>query len=111
MDQLLSTVAKVRKQINPKLAIEGILLTITDMRTNLAREVKSAIWKQYSGKLNIFATDIPQAVKAAEASLAGQSIFAYDPNGKVAAAYSQLAKEVTIRGERTQNRDAVERTR
>jgi chromosome partitioning protein len=81
------------------------------MRTNLAREVKGAIWKQYSGKLNIFATDIPQAVKAAEASLAGKSIFAYEPNSKVASAYMQLGKEVIERGERIKNRDADERVR
>jgi chromosome partitioning protein len=111
MDQLLSTVSKVRKNLNPGLSVEGILLTITDMRTNLAREVKGAIYRQYHGKLHIFETEIPQAVKAAEASLAGQSIFAYDPNGKVAAAYSELAKEVMERGERSKYRDADERVR
>jgi chromosome partitioning protein len=111
MDQLLSTVAKVRKQLNPELTIEGILLTITDMRTNLAREVKSAIHTQYGGKLNIFTTEIPQAVKAAEASLAGKSIFAYEPNSKVASAYMKLGEEVNARGERVKNRNADERVR
>ena len=111
MDQLLSTVSKVKRQINPELSIEGIVLTLTDMRTNLARQVKSAIHQQYSGRLHIFGSEIPVAVKAAEASAAGKSIFAYDPGCKVASAYADLAKEVVSRGERIQLRDADERIR
>ena len=111
MDQLLSTVSKVKKQINPELSIEGILLTLTDMRTNLARQVKSAIHQQYSGKLHIFDSEIPVAVKAAEASAAGKSIFAYEPGSKVAAAYAGLTKEVINHGDRLRFRDAYERAR
>ena len=111
MDQLLSTVSKVKRQINPDLSIEGIVLTLTDMRTNLARQIKSAIHQQYTGRLHIFGTEIPVAIKAAEASISGQSIFSYDPSSKVADAYSGLAKEVMNRDERIQYRDADERTR
>ena len=118
MDQLLSTVAKVKKKINPDLSIEGILLTMTDMRTNLAREIKSLIYEKYDGKIPIFRSEIPLAVKAAEATAAGKSVFAYDPSGKVAAAYAELAKEmeelakeVNGRGERIKYRDADERVR
>jgi len=111
MDQLLTTIAMVRKQINPNLAIEGILLTMTDMRTNLARAIKQAVYQQYGGRLPIFGAEIPLAVKAAEASLEGKSVFAYDPSGKVAAAYAQLGKEVIEIGERLQHRDADERSR
>jgi chromosome partitioning protein len=111
MDQLLSTVSKVRKQINPELTIEGIVLTLTDMRTNLARQVKSAIHQQYSEKINIFEAEIPVAIRAAEASAAGRSILAYDPSCKVASAYKELAKEVTDHGCRIKIRDTGERIR
>ena len=111
MDQLFSTVAKVRRQINPDLAVEGIFLTLTDMRTNLARQIKSALYSQYSRQIHIFGAEIPMAVKAAEASAAGKSIFAYDPGSKVAIAYAMLGKEVAGRGERTLDRDANERAR
>ena len=111
MDQLLSTVSKVRRQINPALSIEGIALTLTDMRTNLAKQVKNALYSQYSGRIHIFGAEIPMAVKAAEASAAGKSIFAYDPGNKAAIAYAMLAKEVVVRGERTLDRDANERSR
>jgi chromosome partitioning protein len=111
MDQLLSTIAKVRRQINPGLAIEGIVLTITDMRTNLARQVKDAVCQQYAGKIRIFDTEIPKAVAAAEASAAGVSIFDYDKTNKAASAYYELAREVIERGERLHDRDAIERFR
>jgi len=111
MDQLLSTVSKVKRQINPELYIEGIVLTLTDMRTNLARQVKSAIHQQYSGRFHIFGAEIPIAVKAAEASAVGKSIFAHDLGSKVADAYASLAKEVVDRGERVQIRDTNERFR
>ena len=81
LEQLLQTIAKVRCQINPKLKIDGILMTMVDGRTNNAKEI-------------VFEAEIPHSVRAAEASLAGKSIFAYDPGGKVAQAYHALTKEV-----------------
>jgi len=111
LDQLLSTVSMVKKQINPRLSIEGILLTMTDMRTNLARQIKRMVYDQYGGRIGIFGSEVPLAVKAAEASAAGKSVFAYDPGGKVAEAYANLAKEVVERGERTRHRTSDERSR
>jgi chromosome partitioning protein len=111
MDQLLSTVSKIRNQINSALSIEGIVLTITDMRTNLARQIKEALYQQYSGKLHIFSAEIPKTTRAAEASAAGVSVFDYDPSCKAASSYHELAKEVIARGERIQYRDADERVR
>jgi len=94
MTQLMKTIAKVKKQINPALAIGGILLTLVNARTNLARATEDTLRQQYGNHLNIYATKIPMSVKAAETSAAGQSIFTYDGGGKVAEAYAELAKAV-----------------
>lgn len=94
MEQLLQTVGKVRRQINPKLKIAGVLLTMVDQRTNYAREVSDLLRRTYGGKVRIFSTDIPHSVRAAETSAEGKSIYLHDPKGKVAQAYARLTKEV-----------------
>ena len=94
LEQLLQTVSKVRRQLNPKLAIDGILLTMVDSRTNYAREISTLLRETYGSKIRVFATDIPHSVRAAEISAEGKSIFAHDPKGKVAEAYHALTKEV-----------------
>ncbi len=94
LEQLLLTINKVRKQINPKLNIDGILLTMVDNRTNYAREISGLLRDTYGAKLNIFAAEIPHSVRAAEISAEGKSIFAHDPKGKVAEAYLNLTREV-----------------
>jgi chromosome partitioning protein len=94
LEQLLQTVNKVKRQINPKLRIEGILLTMVDSRTNYAKEVSALLRETYGGKLKVFASDIPHSVRAAEISAEGKSIYAHDANGKVAAAYRDLTREV-----------------
>ena len=94
LEQLLQTISKVRRQINPDLRIEGILLTMVGSRTNYARDISNLIRETYGGKLKVFATDIPLSVRAAEISAEGKSIYAHDPKGKVAAAYKELTKEV-----------------
>ena len=90
MTQLMKTIGKVKKQINPNLKVDGVLLTLADMRTNLARATADTLRQQYGKVLKIYKTQIPVAVKAAEISAAGQSIFAYDKGSKVAQAYSGL---------------------
>ena len=94
LEQLLSTVNKVRRQINPKLQIDGILLAMVDNRTNFAKEIAGLIRDTYGSKINVFSSEIPHSVRAKEASAEGKSIFAHDPNGKVAAAYQNLTREV-----------------
>ena len=94
LEQLLQTISKVRRQINPDLRIEGVLLTMVDSRTNYAHDISNLIRETYGGKLKVFATDIPLSVRAAEISAEGKSIYTHDPNGKVAAAYKELTKEV-----------------
>jgi chromosome partitioning protein len=107
MTQLMKTIGKVKKQINPALKVDGVLLTLADMRTNLARATAETIRQQYGSVLKIYKTQIPVAVRAAETSAAGQSIFAYDKGSKVAQAYSDFTKEVLADGERTKSKAAV----
>ena len=94
LEQLLQTVQKVRRQINPKLKIDGILFTMVDSRTNEAKEIIASLRAHYGEKIKVFGTEIPFSVRAAETSGRGKSIFAHDKNGKVAAAYRALTKEV-----------------
>ena len=94
LEQLLQTVNRVRRQINPKLQIDGILLTMVDTRTNYSKEISALLRETYGGKIKVFGTDIPHSVRAAEISAEGKSIYAHDPNRKVAEAYRELTKEV-----------------
>ena len=96
----MQTVNKVRRQINPKLKIDGILLTMVDGRTNYAKDISNLIRDTYGSKLKVYKTEIPHSVRAAEISAEGKSIFAHDPKGKVAEAYKNLTKEVLKNEER-----------
>lgn len=98
MTGLLKTVGRVRRQINPTLSIEGILITLSDSRNNLAREMEATVREQYGSAYRVFETVIPRAVSAAESPAVGVSIFSYDGHGKVAAAFGRLAEEVVGRG-------------
>ena len=93
MDQLLRTVSKVQKFVNPELKVDGVLMTLVDARTTFAAEVPEMIHQMYP-KMRIFENQIPMRIKAAETPAAGVSIFGYEPKNDVAAAYRGLAKEV-----------------
>ena len=110
LEQLLQTIQKVRRQINPKLKIEGILMTMTDSRTNYGREIDALIRQVYGSKIRVFEQPIPHSVRAAEISAEGRSIFAHDPKGKVAAAYQSLTREVLADAEK-QRKLGAERSR
>ena len=100
LEQLLGTINKVKRQINPKLRIEGILLTMVDSRTNYSKDISNLIRESYGGKLKVYKTDIPRSVRAEEISAEGTSIFKHDPKGKVAEAYKILTKEVLNNAEK-----------
>ena len=106
LEQLLQTVQKVRRQINPKLKIEGILLTMTDSRTNYGQQIDNLIRGAYGSKIKVFDQTIPRSVRAAEISAVGKSIFQHDPKGKVAEAYRSLTKEVMANAEKQLKRVA-----
>ena len=94
VEQLLSTVARVKRNINHKLKIDGVLLTMVDNRTNNSREIAALLRDTYGTKIRVFDAEIPRSVRAAEISAEGKSIFEHDPGGKVAEAYHALTKEV-----------------
>jgi len=98
MTQLFDTVALVKKQINPGLQIEGVLFTLANMRTNLAKNTVAIIQEAYGGKVRIFQHPIPYSTKVKEASASGKSIFAYEPRGNAAYAYGELVREVERNG-------------
>ena len=92
MTQLIKTIGKVKRQINPALKVDG--------RTNLARQTADTLRQSYGSVLKIYRSEIPVAIKAAEISAAGKSIYAYDKGSKVAQAYAEFSKEVLADGEK-----------
>ncbi len=108
LEQLITTVGKVKRQINPELKIGGILLTMVDKRTKFAKDVSGQIRFNYGKHLTIYKTEIPLSVKAAETSAVGKSIYTYDGNGKAADAYKDFTKEVLDGGkQRNKHRSEI----
>ena len=104
MTQLVQTIGKVQRTLNPDLRIDGIVLTLVDGRTNLVKQTLHILRNQYGNRMKIYSSQIPVAVKAAETSFQGKSIYAYDKNSSVAKAYENLTKEVIRNGEKTRDR-------
>ena len=90
----------IKRQINPKLRIDGILLTLVAENTNLAKTTEQTIRECYGDRIRIFDTRIPMAIKCAEISVVGKSIYSYDPGSKAANAYEKFTQEVLELGER-----------
>ena len=98
LEQLIATIMRIKKRINPALAFEGILLTMVDARTNYAREIMEMVRGNYGQRIPVFENYIPLSVRVSEASAEGRSIFAHDPKGRASAAYEALTKEVLAHG-------------
>jgi chromosome partitioning protein len=94
LEQLLKSIAQIRRQINPALSISGILLTMVDKRANFTLEIISLVENTYGSNIRIFGEHIPLSVRASESTAKGVSIFTHDPKGRVAAAYAALTREV-----------------
>ncbi|MCI9000666.1 MAG: ParA family protein [Clostridia bacterium] len=103
MGNLINIVSKVKKHQNQNLKVGGILLTLVDNRTKLPSTIKKEIQEQYGNIIKLYDTQIPYAIKTAESTSKGKSIFAYDKNSKVALAYTNFAKEVLADNERRKN--------
>ena len=108
MQQLLRTIKQIRTHTNPNLEVGGILQTLVDERTNLAKNIKLDLQEGYGLIFKVYDTRIPRAIKATESSAEGKSIFSYDKTSKVATAYLNLAKEVISNGEKECNRFDVQ---
>lgn len=104
MTQLLQTIARVRKNINPRLAIDGVLLTMKDHRTNFAKDIAFVLRRDYGDKLKVFDSEISLSIRAAETSAKGKSIYLHDPNGSACKAYEAFTREVLNIGERERKR-------
>src|SRR5579864_8075113 len=95
VSELLDTIERIRAALNPQLAIEGVVLTMFDDRTNLAQQVKSEL-KNYFGE-KLCATTVPRNIRLEEAPSHGQAALVYDPRSKGAESYIRLAKEIIER--------------
>lgn len=94
LEQLIKTIGCVKRRLNKKLWIEGILITMVDSRTNYAKDISRLVVDTYSDQIGVLKTLIPVSVRASEISAEGSSIYQYDPRGKAAAAYRTLTEEV-----------------
>lgn len=111
LELLLRSVSKVKRQINPHLRIDGILMTMVMPRTNISKEVTALVRSAYGQNIKVFDAQIPHSIRAVEATAEGKSIFAYDKGGKVAAAYEQFGKEVADIGEKQKKQHRADRIR
>lgn len=94
ISELLKTIQKIKKRINPKLSIKGILLTMCEKRTNLSKILTEQIEEIYQDKIIIFKTKIPKTVKIGEAIYSSKSIKKYAKGSSADIAYDNLAKEI-----------------
>ncbi len=96
LSQLLSTIDLVRERLNPRLELEGVLLTMYDARTNLAAQVAKEVRQHFNQK--VYQAVIPRTVRLSEAPSHGQPILRYDPKSRGARGYQELAEEVSQHG-------------
>ena len=112
LELLLRSVSMVKRQINPKLRIDGILMTMVMPRTNISKEITATVKSAYGKKIKVFDTEIPHSIRAVEATAEGKKYFLLTTkSGKVAAAYEQLGKEVAEIGEKQRNQNRADRIR
>jgi chromosome partitioning protein len=93
--QLIETLKLVKKSLNPRLTVAGVLLTMYDDRTNLSRQVAEEVHQFF--KTSVYNTIIPRNIRLSEAPSFGKSIFDYDPRSRGALAYLELVKEILSR--------------
>jgi chromosome partitioning protein len=96
LSQLVNTIRRVRESLNPRLEIDGVLLTMFDGRTRLSAQVAAEVRRHMDG--TVFDTVVPRSVRLSEAPSHGLPIALYDPTSRGAVAYGQLADEVAARG-------------
>jgi chromosome partitioning protein len=98
LTQLLKTIRIVKENLNPELQIEGILLTMYDLRNNLSQQVADEVRSHFKGR--VFSTIIPRNVKLSEAPSFGKPCILYDAQSKGAQSYVELAREILTNGKR-----------
>ncbi len=98
LSQLIQTINRIRRTINPQLEIEGVLLTMVDSRTNFAKDISENLRVNCGDRIPVFQTEIPLTIRTAEASATGTSIYQHAANDKAAKAYESLVQEVMANG-------------
>ena len=96
LQQVIKTISRVRRQINPELKIEGMVMTMVDMRSNYTKDILEALESTYGETIGIFVCCFFLFVRAAEISAEGKSIYIHDPRGKVAKSFEELTEEVLV---------------
>jgi chromosome partitioning protein len=96
LGQLLKTIRLIKQSLNPRLEIEGILLTMFDSRNNLAHQVAQEVRKHFKEK--VFRTIIPRNIRLSEAPSYGKPVLLYDIHSKGAESYLNLAREIMMNG-------------
>lgn len=105
MTELIGTVQNIKRDINPKLKVGGVFLTMAN-ETNFRKEVVSAVRENFGKRLPVMQSVIPATVRLAEISTANKSIFYHEPKGRAAEAYRNLVREVMEIGEKQRIRSA-----
>ena len=94
LQMLIKTIMKIKRQLNPKLNIEGILITMFDGRTNYAKDIIQLLKNEYGNTIKIFESLIPRSIKQDETTVIGNSIYKYAKNSKVAKGYEAFVSEI-----------------
>lgn len=94
LDELLSTIQKLKKKKNPKIEVLGIAITMANMNTKISKQMYGEITKECDGGIRIFDSIVPKSIKVVESSYLGVSIYEHNKDGKVAIAYENLVKEI-----------------
>ena len=105
MTELVGTVQSIKRQINPKLKIGGVFMTMAN-ETNFRKDIVASVKATYGKHLPIMQAVIPATVRLAEISTADHSIFKHEPKGRAAEAYHTLVKEVMDIGEKQRSKSA-----
>jgi chromosome partitioning protein len=94
LSDLITTVLKNKRRLNPKISFEGILFTMCDLRTNLYQSTRNDVEAAFKGEVRVFNTAIPRTVQIGEAVRRGLTVFEYDKASKAGMAYREVAKEL-----------------
>lgn len=94
LQDLISTIGKVKRHFNSGLSFEGILITMVNSRTNYAKDIINLLHNEYGDKIKVFDTFIPRSVKQEESSVEGKSIYKYAKSSKVAQSYEKVTEEI-----------------
>jgi chromosome partitioning protein len=97
ISELVATLQRVKRALNPGLEIEGVLLTMVDERTNLTQQVMAEVREHFRDR--VFKVQVPRSVRLAEAPSFGKPVLLYDIRSRGAEAYLELAQELMSHGQ------------